>query len=201
MSLLFTIRLFLAPVFRICGHTHTELVIKALLGTCADSSLYGFTNRCRIDPPMDSRRTYGWHQEIFYTIPKSDFIQTWAPLVFDTNERNGTIEILPKSHQESIADQSWNEIPGRATQILIDEKITDNYSPKIVAMKTGEMLFFSGKLAHRSGNNSSEQVRYSLVGMFHDVSSQSFIAPKISFEFRQQTPFEYFNQIFPNPQS
>ena len=33
-------------------------------------SLYGHTNRCRIDPPEDERRTYDWHQETFYTIPK-----------------------------------------------------------------------------------------------------------------------------------
>ena len=147
---------------------------------------------------MDDRRTYGWHQEVFYTIPKSSFIQTWAPLVSDTTQNNGTIEILPKSHNESIANQSWNEIPGRATQILITDEVAMKYQPTIIEMKLGEMLFFSGKLAHRSGTNSSTQVRYSLVGMYHDVSSKSFVAPKIAFEFRQQTPFDYFNEVFPD---
>ena len=184
--------------FRICGNLGTEHVIKTLLESGEDSSLYGFTNRCRIDPPMDDRRTYGWHQEVFYTIPKSNFIQTWAPLVFDTTRSNGTIEILPKSHHEFIAKQSWNEIPGRATQILVDHEISMKYQPTTIEMKLGEMLFFSGKLAHRSGTNSSAQVRYSLVGMYHDVLSKFFIAPKIAFEYRQQTPFEYFNEVFPD---
>jgi hypothetical protein len=184
--------------FRICGNSVTEHVIKALLDCKEDSSLYGFTNRCRIDPPMDDRRTYGWHQEVFYTIPKSSFIQTWAPLIFDSTSSNGTIEILPKSHQESVAEQSWNEIPGRATQILINDDISMKYQPTIVAMKLGEMMFFSGKLAHRSGTNSSSQVRYSLVGMYHDILSKSFIAPKIAIEYRQQTPHEYFNEVFPD---
>ena len=147
---------------------------------------------------MDDRRTYGWHQEVFYTIPKSSFIQTWAPLIFDSTSSNGTIEILPKSHQESVAEQSWNEIPGRATQILINDDISMKYQPTIVAMKLGEMMFFSGKLAHRSGTNSSSQVRYSLVGMYHDILSKSFIAPKIAIEYRQQTPHEYFNEVFPD---
>ena len=53
--------------FRICGNPGTEYVIKALLDSGEGSPLYGFTNRCRIDPPMDDRRTYGWHQEVFYT--------------------------------------------------------------------------------------------------------------------------------------
>jgi len=183
--------------FRICGNPGTEYVVKALLDVGENSPLYGFTNRCRIDPPMDDRRTYGWHQEVFYTIPKSSFIQTWAPLVFDTTQSNGTIEILPKSHNESIAKQSWNEIPGRATQILVDDEVSMKYQPTVVELNLGEMLFFSGKLAHRSGTNSSTQVRYSLVGMYHDVLSKSFIAPKIAFEFRQQTPFDYFNEVFP----
>ena len=186
--------------FRICGSSNTEFVIKSLLKISTDCPLYGFTNRCRIDPPRDSRRTYGWHQEVFYTIPKSSFIQTWAPLVFDTHEKNGTIEILPKSHNELIANQTWNEIPGRATQILVNDEITAKYKANVVAMKTGEILFFSGRLAHRSGNNTSEQTRYSLVGMYHDVSSKSFIAPKISFEFRHQTPSEYFKEVFPENQ-
>ena len=184
--------------FRICGNLGTEYVIKALLDSTEDSPLYGFTNRCRIDPPMDDRRTYGWHQEVFYTIPKSSFIQTWAPLVFDTTQSNGTIEILPKSHNESIAKQSWNEIPDRATQILVDDEVSLKYQPTIVEMKLGEMLFFSGKLAHRSGTNSSAQVRYSLVGMYHDVLSKSFIAPKMAIEYRQETPFDYFNEVFPD---
>ena len=184
--------------FRICGNAVTEHVIKTLLDSGEDSSLYGFTNRCRIDPPMDDRRTYGWHQEVFYTIPKSSFIQTWAPLVFDTTQSNGTREILPKSHNEAIAKQSWNELPGRATQILVDDSVSLKYQPTIVEMKLGDMLFFSGKLAHRSGTNSSAQVRYSLVGMYHDVLSKSFIAPKIAFDYRQQTPREYFSEVFPD---
>ena len=46
-----------------------------------NAPLYGHTNRCRIDPPQDDRRTYGWHQEVFYTIPRGRYIQSWAPLL------------------------------------------------------------------------------------------------------------------------
>ena len=53
-----------------------EKISKILLGVKINTHLYGFTNRIRIDPPNDERRTYGWHQEIFYTLPKSKFVQT-----------------------------------------------------------------------------------------------------------------------------
>ncbi len=45
--------------------------------------LFTFTSRCRIDPPRVTRRKTDWHQEIFYTIPKSEFVQTWGPLIRD----------------------------------------------------------------------------------------------------------------------
>ena len=48
--------------FRIVGNRNTEKYIKDLLHIDTSHALYGFTNRCRIDPPKDNRRTYGWHQ-------------------------------------------------------------------------------------------------------------------------------------------
>ena len=182
--------------FRICGNKNTEKFVKNLLEIPKANSLYGFTNRCRIDPPRDDRRTYGWHQEVFYTIPKSRFIQTWAPLIFDTTELNGTIEIAPRSHEEGIALQSWNSLEGRATQIIVNEEVMSQYSQIKLEMKLGEILYFSGKLAHRSGHNGSNQVRYSLVGMYHDVDSVAFSAPKINFSYRNLDPFDYFTETF-----
>ena len=160
------------------------------------NSLYGHTNRCRIDPPRDNRRTYGWHQEVFYTIPEGNYIQTWAPLLFDTTIKNGTIEIAAGSHKEGIAKQSWNEVEGGATQIIVDPKIVDKYPNSPLEMKLGELLLFSGYLFHRSGNNISDHVRYSLVGMFHDVSYVPFTAPKLNFQYRGITPQNFYNKTF-----
>jgi phytanoyl-CoA hydroxylase len=182
--------------FRILGNRNTESYIKKLLHIDTSHPLYGFTNRCRIDPPKDNRRTYGWHQEVFYTIPRGSYIQTWAPLIFDTTYENGTIEVAVGSHKEKIASQTWNESEGRATQILVDEKIVSKYEQRVVGMKVGEILFFSGFLAHRSGNNTSQQVRYSLVGMYHDVKHKPFFTPKIEFTFRKSSPKEYFEEVF-----
>ena len=93
-----------------------ETITKELLSLDSSSSIYGWTNRVRIDPPADERRTYGWHQEVFYTIPESKYLQTWAPIIRDTTTRNGTIWIAPKSHKEGIAKQRWNEIEVKASE-------------------------------------------------------------------------------------
>jgi ectoine hydroxylase-related dioxygenase (phytanoyl-CoA dioxygenase family) len=182
--------------FRILGNRNTESYIKTLLKIDLSHALYGFTNRCRIDPPNDNRRTYGWHQEVFYTVPRGSYIQTWAPLIFDTTFENGTIEVAVGSQKEKIANQTWNELEGKATQILVDDNIVNKYEQQVVEMKVGEMLFFSGFLAHRSGNNTSQQVRYSLVGMYHDVKHKPFITPKLGFTFRKTSPKEFFEEVF-----
>jgi hypothetical protein len=182
--------------FRLCGKKETQQVINNLLDKNLNAPLYGFTNRCRIDPPRDERRTCGWHQEIFYTIPKSHFIQTWAPLVRDTTLNNGTIEICVGSHKEGIAKQLWAEKAGYAKQIIVDPDIVSKYKQIKLEMKLGELLLFTGKTFHQSGKNLSNQVRYSLVGLYHDVSSPDFIAPKITFSHRNQDQKEYYNEYF-----
>jgi len=190
--------IFQSPVFfRISGSKRTEETIKMLLGVDNSQPLYAYTNRCRIDPPEDNRRTYGWHQEVFYTVPKGRFIQTWAPLICDATVKNGTIEVAVGSHKEGLTQQTWNEIEGRATQILIEDSVVNKYPRVPVEMKVGELLFFSGYLAHRSGNNTSNQVRYSLIGMYHDVRHEPFLTPRISFQYRGLSPRQYYDQEFP----
>ena len=39
------------------------------------------------------------------------------------------------SHKEGIAKQTWNEIEGKATQIIIDKEILDKYKSKNLEMK------------------------------------------------------------------
>lgn len=162
-----------------------EDITKELLLINKESTLYGWTNRVRIDPPSDERRTYGWHQEVFYTIPESRYIQTWCPVIRDTTKNNGTIWIAPGSQKEGIAKQNWNEIKGRATQIIVDEKIIDKYPQVQFEMNVGDVLFFDGKLAHKSGQNrTKDQIRFSLVGMWHDIKTKNFRGPMPNFQHR-----------------
>lgn len=178
---------------RFLSQKKLEKITRELLGLSKKTSLYGSTNRIRIDPPKDTRRTYGWHQEVFYTIPKSHFLQTWCPILRDTTTKNGTIEICEKSHIEKIAKQEWKDIPGRATQIIVDKKIVRKYKIKKLPMKLGDLMFFSGYLFHRSGNNSTKkEIRFSLVGMWHNINDINFRAPKPTFTYRGQSAKKYY---------
>ncbi len=182
---------------RFLGNKKVEKLTQELMGLTNYSSLYGWTNRIRIDPPADERRTYGWHQEIFYSIPNSKFIQTWCPILRDTTIQNGTIEIKPGSHKEGIPPQTWTEEKGKATQIIIDKNVTDKYKTLKLEMKLGDLLFFNPHLAHKSGHNTTkDEIRFSLVGMWHDTAVHSFRTPKPNFESRSISARDFYNQYF-----
>jgi len=172
---------------RFLSDKKVESITKELLGIDNTSTIYGWTNRVRIDPPSDERRTYGWHQEVFYTLPESQYLQTWCPIIRDTTKENGTIWIAPKSNEEGIAKQSYNEIPGRATQIIVDETIVAKYENIQLEMKLGDLLFFDGKLFHKSGSNvTTDEIRFSLVGMWHNIKHSTFRGPKPNFQYRSE---------------
>ena len=184
---------------RFLSSSKIENLTKELLNVTSNSTLYGWTNRVRIDPPSDERRTYGWHQEVFYTIPESRYLQTWCPVIRDTTISNGTIWIAPGSHKEGVAKQSWNEIEGRATQIIVDQGIIDKYPQIQLEMSVGDVLFFDGKLSHKSGSNTTEdEIRFSLVGMWHDIKTKNFRGPMPNFQHRtkfdQKSYWEKFNK-------
>lgn len=181
--------------FRIVAKKETSLVINQLLNKQSKDPLYMFTPRCRIDPPVDTRRTYGWHQEVFYSVPHSHFIQTWAPMIYDTSKENGTIEVRVGSHLEGIAEQDWSEPEGRAIQILVKQDIVEKYPLKIIEMKLGQMLFFDYRLFHQSGTNSSDKVRYSLVGMYHDIDNNKFKPAGIRFDYGDYSPRQFYEDF------
>ena len=181
---------------KMISDSNIEDCVRSLLGLSKRNTIYSWTHRVRIDPPKDERRTYGWHQEIFYTIPETRFIQTWCPLIRNTTIENGTIEICEGSHKEGIAKQTWDEVEGRATQIIVDEEIVAKYKQKKLPMNKGEILFFDPHMFHRSGNNSTKnEVRFSLVGMWNDTTYTKFRAPKPEFKLRTISAKEYFENL------
>ena len=181
---------------KLVSDSNIEDYARSLLGLSKRNTIYSWTHRVRIDPPKDTRRTYGWHQEIFYTIPETRFIQTWCPLIRNTTIDNGTIEICEGSHKEGIAKQTWNEVEGKATQIIVNEDIVAKYNQIKLPMTKGEILFFDPHMFHRSGNNSTkDEIRFSLVGMWNDTTHTTFRAPKPEFKSRTISAKEYFKNF------
>lgn len=170
--------------------------INQLLKRGSNEPLYSYTPRCRIDPPLDERRTTKWHQEVFYSIPGSEFLQTWAPFLYDATIENGTIEACVSSNKDGIIKQLVDNVKGSATPFVISDNTIQKYTQKSVEMKVGQFMIFSSRLIHRSGSNTSKNIRYSLIGMYHNIDNENFIPPELSFKFRGKSPTEYYNEIF-----
>lgn len=186
----------LPALLRLHGGKDLSAVVNQLFGKDTDAPLYTYTKRLRIDPPQDDRRTYGWHQEVFYTMPGSRFIQLWAPAIHDATLANGTIEVCPGSHLDGIAEARWEQSPGRALQVRVVDEVVKKYRPIRVEMELGQALLFSGRTIHRSGSNTSDKIRFSIIGMFHDVDHRDFRPAKVSFDFHGMTPREFFEREF-----
>ena len=189
----------LPEFLQLISKKETSEYVNQLLNQQEKNPLYAYTCRCRIDPPSDNRRTYGWHQEVFYSVPKSNFLQTWAPMIQESTKEMGSISICVGSHKEGIAKQSWNEHENRVVQILVDDDIVQKYPEQpVVEMELGQLLIFNSKLFHKSNNNTTNKVRYSLIGMYHDLSNPDFRTPKLEFKYREMSPKDYYDKIIKN---
>ena len=186
---------FTPQFLRITSKAEISQCINQLTGHDLDNPMYVDQSKCRIDQPLDPyKRKVPWHQEIVYYVPRSDFIQTWAPLVADASVANGTIEICPGSHSE-IAKQSYHEGEGDDYRYIVDDDVIKKYNPISVEMKLGQLLIFAPTLIHRSGNNQSNQTRYSLVGINHNVANENFTAPKLVVKNRDEIMKAYYDEL------
>lgn len=179
---------------RIVSKDSTVMCVNQLSNRDIKTPLFATYNRCRIDLPKDDRRTTRWHQEVFYSIPKSEFLQTWAPLIRDTTIENGSIEVCPTSHKDGIADQFYDSTPNNPTPFIIENNEIEKYKILCTEMKLGDIMIFDSKLIHRSGINSSNETRFSLVGMYHNTDLQNFIPPKTEFVLPKLSNLDYYNE-------
>jgi ectoine hydroxylase-related dioxygenase (phytanoyl-CoA dioxygenase family) len=150
------------------------------------------TCRCRVDLPGDTLVFAEWHQEIFFSIPESRYIQFWAPLTRDVTAENGALQVCVGSHRHGIVKQCWEEPEGRHRQMIIDPETIAAHEQRSLELHLGQLLVFSPYLIHRSGSNSSNEVRFTLISAFHDIDNPSFQAPRITYKYYQRTPREYY---------
>ena len=161
--------------------------------------LYSWQHRVLIQLPQCKKRLSNWHQETFYTIPFSmKYLQCWFPLFCDASPKNGTIWILPESHKEGFALSNVKYPKDQIMQITVDPSIVDKYQPVQISVKRRDLILFNGATIHKSGQNLSNQTRFSVVGMFHDLSSsKDALVPQPTYKYRGITPLEWHKKVFP----
>ena len=133
----------------------------------------------RIDIPNDDKNKLDWHQDFCsseHVLDHRNGLVAWIPLV-DANEKNGTIIICPKSHNELNAkDMIVNERIGanHSEYLFFPESIANKYEKIFVDTKMGDVIFIPMTITHSSGTNTSNRVRFTALGRYYPMSAKDF---------------------------
>jgi len=82
---------------------------------------------------------------------------------------------------------------------VVTEEEVAKYPIIDVEIEPGSVLFFDQGLIHSSGTNSSAEVRYSLVGVYHDTFHESFEPHSRQMLWKTLTPDAYFDRLYGDP--
>lgn len=93
----------------------------------------------------------------------------WIPLI-DINKSLGALEILPGSHLHGLRT---NNVDHGFGMVSLTENEKANL--KSVEVKVGDILIFSSFLIHQSGNNISNEPRWSCHFRYNDLDENTFI--------------------------
>ena len=139
----------------------------------------------RMDVPNDKRNTYGWHQDSAYSKlhknPKNEVV-FWIPLI-NTSIKNGTLIVKPKSHNITGNVSYLNKKGGKliSKQYVIDRKYLNKFKSKSVNVKANNVLASYANLFHKSGNNVSNQIRFTVIVRFYKILIADYV------EYRRHT--------------
>lgn len=154
-----------------------------LLGLCNESKLITMLHNLgvkqplleiypavRIDLPSEIGRVLPWHQEWPYGFGSLNSLTVWIALM-DINKDQGGLRVIPGSHKFGLLPtvSSDNIISAEVPTSALDES-----SAISVELKEGEAVVISSFLLHSSGNNVSDQCRYSAQIRYNDASCPYF---------------------------
>lgn len=188
--------------YHLCSNKKVMNYIRLLLGLTETSPIYLTNNGIIFTHPNDSSNKRSsnieieWHRDTFFTIPRSKFLHIWIPLLHDTTKANGALQVCPGSHKEGIGKQLIDPEAPYDHRYTVDPSSIAAYQPISLEIKLGQALIFDNCLIHRSGKNTSDQVRCTLIGLHHDISTPYFHPLSVSYGYQQQTPESYFYEVY-----
>jgi len=141
----------------------------------------------RSKTPLNPLATVPWHQDCAYLAPESRHTlqpTAWIPLV-DVNSENGCLQVLPGQHQEEYHHRMERETGDKHSWYLTidDEKLLDG-DVVTCEMNKGDLLLINQMIPHRSTENYSDIVRWSLDFRWQDPALPAGAGNKKSMQMR-----------------
>lgn len=107
------------------------------------------------------------HQDQASMQGSENSVVLWFPLV-DVNKELGALQIIPKSHKDGLVIKDYDSGFG-----LVSDRKDEDFID--VEVERGDALLFSSYLIHRSGNNTSGDIRWSAHFRYNDLEDKDFI--------------------------
>lgn len=123
----------------------------------------------RFKMPTGKQSIFPWHQDSIYyngnadpnqrvtLSEQSQILTIWIPMV-DVDERNGCLQVIPGSHKQGLRPSLRDE-NGRLVPV---EDVERWGNVENVNMRVGDILVFGNLTFHRSLENTSEEIRWSI---------------------------------------
>jgi ectoine hydroxylase-related dioxygenase (phytanoyl-CoA dioxygenase family) len=132
----------------------------------------------RSKTPQTVRMTVPWHQDSAYLkegAEKTNQPAAWIPFL-DVNKNNGCMQVIPGGHDPSrVLDHKLEKKAGvkDSWYLYIEDKNIPDEKIVTCEMKAGSVLFLHQLIPHRSLENNSEDVRWSVDLRFQNPKDEA----------------------------
>ena len=109
----------------------------------------------------------GAHQDWRTGQGSLDSVVLWFPLV-DCNADLGSLQIIPASHTDGLMKADTSGYTGSIQEEIEEEKYVQT------EFEVGDLLIFSAFLIHRSGENITKNIRWSIQLRYNNIAEPTF---------------------------
>lgn len=143
----------------------------------------------RMDVPHDNKNKLDWHQDISYFHQNKNGdngLVIWIPLLA-VDSFNGTVKAIEGSHKFGEINPQHKEKEDYITseQFIIPSKYVDIEKEIDLVAKGGDVAFFNMNLIHRSGDNTSDKIRFVAGVRYHNMASSDFLPGRLKYDYRK----------------
>jgi len=139
---------------------------------------------------LDNRFKTPLHQDWRSMQGSLDSVAVWVPLI-DVNKDLGALDIIVGSHKRGLLETKQDSWFRR-----IEDDIDEN-EIKCVDMKAGDAMFFSTFLIHRSGENITDQIRWTMQFRFNNINESTYIERNFPYPYIIQPEQKLITSDFP----
>jgi ectoine hydroxylase-related dioxygenase (phytanoyl-CoA dioxygenase family) len=134
-------------------------------------------NQLRIDEPRDNLYVLDWHQDSpFYPQTKNGADSIVLNIFVQNCYQNmGSVELIKESHKQGMLSFSEDYASSNVQQMKVEKKYLKSSNCITVETMECDVVVYDMNLIHRSGFNSSNKARLSIIGRAFNPLSESFI--------------------------